>query len=77
MDTSEGAVAVGAVVVVKIFGLCSDIFFCFCFFLWRLGKQMDRPSLSCSLDKYHYNPCLLYTSPSPRDQRGTRMPSSA
>ena len=21
--------------------------------------------------------CLLYTSPSPRDQRGTRMPSSA
>ena len=22
-------------------------------------------------------PCLLYTSPSPRDQRGTRMPSSA
>ena len=23
------------------------------------------------------NPCLLYTSPSPRDQRGTRMPSSA
>ena len=24
-----------------------------------------------------YNPCLLYTSPSPRDQRGSRMPSSA
>ena len=23
------------------------------------------------------NACLLYTSPSPRDQRGTRMPSSA
>ena len=23
------------------------------------------------------NPCLLYTSPSPRDQRGPRMPSSA
>ena len=22
-------------------------------------------------------PCLLYTSPSPRDQRGARMPSSA
>ena len=22
-------------------------------------------------------PCLLYTSPSPRDQRGYRMPSSA
>ena len=24
-----------------------------------------------------WNPCLLYTSPSPRDQRGSRMPSSA
>ena len=23
------------------------------------------------------NDCLLYTSPSPRDQRGSRMPSSA
>ena len=25
----------------------------------------------------HYDNCLLYTSPSPRDQRGSRMPSSA
>ena len=25
----------------------------------------------------HYQDCLLYTSPSPRDQRGSRMPSSA
>ena len=25
----------------------------------------------------HRKPCLLYTSPSPRDQRGSRMPSSA
>ena len=25
----------------------------------------------------HVDPCLLYTSPSPRDQRGSRMPSSA
>ena len=24
-----------------------------------------------------YDTCLLYTSPSPRDQRGSRMPSSA
>ena len=24
-----------------------------------------------------YPSCLLYTSPSPRDQRGSRMPSSA
>ena len=26
---------------------------------------------------YHPYTCLLYTSPSPRDQRGSRMPSSA
>ena len=25
----------------------------------------------------HFRCCLLYTSPSPRDQRGSRMPSSA
>ena len=25
----------------------------------------------------HTHSCLLYTSPSPRDQRGSRMPSSA
>ena len=32
----------------------------------------DRSVLSCMT----WN-CLLYTSPSPRDQRGSRMPSSA
>ena len=34
---------------------------------------------AASLDEWLYNggPCLLYTSPSPRDQRGSRMPSSA
>ena len=26
---------------------------------------------------YGYEPCLLYTSPSPRDKRQSRMPSSA
>ena len=28
-------------------------------------------------DMVRYITCLLYTSPSPRDQRGSRMPSSA
>ena len=28
-------------------------------------------------DETMHNVCLLYTSPSPRDQRGSRMPSSA
>ena len=29
------------------------------------------------LNIHKFNSCLLYTSPSPRDQRGSRMPSSA
>ena len=29
------------------------------------------------IDRYLLFICLLYTSPSPRDQRGSRMPSSA
>ena len=29
------------------------------------------------IEDTNYWPCLLYTSPSPRDQRGSRMPSSA
>ena len=29
------------------------------------------------IDGVHLDLCLLYTSPSPRDQRGSRMPSSA
>ena len=32
------------------------------------GQSRERQKRSC---------CLLYTSPSPRDQRGSRMPSSA
>ena len=34
------------------------------------GKPEARPDIRGEL-------CLLYTSPSPRDQRGSRMPSSA
>ena len=43
---------------------------------WRslILKDID-PELA---GKYRFDePCLLYTSPSPRDQRGSRMPSSA
>ena len=32
---------------------------------------------SISVHASHAYGCLLYTSPSPRDQRGSRMPSSA
>ena len=38
-------------------------------------KNADQQSL-LGLTK-QVNDCLLYTSPSPRDQRGSRMPSSA
>ena len=32
---------------------------------------------ACNSSSSSSNSCLLYTSPSPRDQRGSRMPSSA
>ena len=50
------------------------------------GKQFDRvftvpnASVDSTLDPFsaqQFTDCLLYTSPSPRDQRGSRMPSSA
>ena len=37
------------------------------------GARVDR---SAGFSGWYYS-CLLYTSPSPRDQRGSRMPSSA
>ena len=40
------------------------------------GARSCRITLRCML-LYCWKPCLLYTSPSPRDQRGSRMPSSA
>ena len=40
-----------------------------------VGQNGRRGALMITMDVRH--PCLLYTSPSPRDQRGSRMPSSA
>ena len=49
-------------------------------------NPMASPTISfaesTTVDAEHIQPgddgyCLLYTSPSPRDQRGSRMPSSA
>ena len=43
-----------------------------------LQKIQSQHSLSGAVDaSLKSNRCLLYTSPSPRDQRGSRMPSSA
>ena len=39
-----------------------------------LKSVSDRTDIVTDIQ---YKPCLLYTSPSPRDQRGSRMPSSA
>ena len=36
-----------------------------------------RKYIFTRLNKASVSSCLLYTSPSPRDQRGSRMPSSA
>ena len=56
---------------------------------WRAVRDFYLPFesqvLPATADLYHHempggqytNLCLLYTSPSPRDQRGSRMPSSA
>ena len=44
------------------------------------GTQVLEHLLSAGVDAFAIDlasPCLLYTSPSPRDQRGSRMPSSA
>ena len=41
----------------------------------RVDKKTD--SLPSGDDVLETKNCLLYTSPSPRDQRGSRMPSSA
>ena len=39
--------------------------------------DIDRVAAANNWDALLPNVCLLYTSPSPRDQRGSRMPSSA
>ena len=40
----------------------------------KLDKEIARLRRK---DKDKYKPCLLYTSPSPRDRQKSRMPSSA
>ena len=49
--------------------------------LSQFRKQTTDTCLACEGDtcklKAWPKDCLLYTSPSPRDQRGSRMPSSA
>ena len=46
--------------------------------VFRISRDKDLPLIDLKDLKSLLNyACLLYTSPSPRDQRGSRMPSSA
>ena len=45
-------------------------------FTFYLGQFFERGQADLT-PFFNFHPCLLYTSPSPRDQRGSRMPSSA
>ena len=42
-----------------------------------LLQEIEKPWVKGLLSKLHERPCLLYTSPSPRDRTRSRMPSSA
>ena len=44
-------------------------------YVWTLPSTVNVTGINTH--ELTINPCLLYTSPSPRDQRGSRMPSSA
>ena len=41
------------------------------------GEELDGKYKAHPINYRMSHGCLLYTSPSPRDQRGSRMPSSA
>ena len=41
-----------------------------------MGLEQDNDGLTL-IEVQQFHPCLLYTSPSPRDISGSRMPSSA
>ena len=44
-------------------------------YAYQIGPVMFKPTLA-AVDQFRPT-CLLYTSPSPRDKRQSRMPSSA
>ena len=44
---------------------------------WTAVSRLIIKQVTGGAERTHPKACLLYTSPSPRDQRGSRMPSSA
>ena len=49
----------------------------FCWGLFSCTAQQPKPEEVIEIINRVNNYCLLYTSPSPRDKRQSRMPSSA
>ena len=45
--------------------------------LLDLSDLVSKPGVELYAKAEWFNPCLLYTSPSPRDRTRSRMPSSA
>ena len=45
--------------------------------LYHQAMKMASDLKFGTVEEMWFEGCLLYTSPSPRDQRGSRMPSSA
>ena len=77
--TSEAPSGRGGVVLAVAMGLGNLLSYVFVLILTRaLGPAgFGAYSALITLGIVLVIPCLLYTSPSPRDQRGSRMPSSA
>ena len=72
-DDPAPRIVIGTVKAIKIYGLYTPN-----------GKNVTHKDFDYKLrwldalrTSVQSVPCLLYTSPSPRDQRGSRMPSSA
>ena len=45
--------------------------------IMEAGKKDTDPRIHIPIGFAFFGPCLLYTSPSPRDYAASRMPSSA
>ena len=48
-----------------------------CLYHGGVEEVVQKATQECHVQGVSIGACLLYTSPSPRDQRGSRMPSSA
>ena len=76
-DELEKITALARDKIAKDLDLIDENVFAFC---WIVDYPMFEKDESTNKIEFSHNPfsiCLLYTSPSPRDQRGSRMPSSA